>query len=125
MATRCVQSHTDTPTFCDRPALCSEQLLSSANHASAQDGLISGAELLGLAQAIVHVPHVEDADLVVARALIPLSDLAVEGAEDDEKELRVAGGVLELSSPSAPLEPGGAVRAQAVLEFFKRSARTR
>ena len=34
---------------------------------------------------------------------------------------RVAGGVLELSSPAAPLEPGGAVRAQAVLEFFKRT----
>ena len=76
-------------------------------------------------QAISHVPHVESADLVVARALVPLADLAVEGAEDNEKELRVAGGVLELSSPAAPLEPGGAVRAQAVLEFFKRSARTR
>lgn len=89
------------------------------------DGLVSAAELLGLAQAIVHVPHVQDADLVVASAIIPLSDLALNGAEDAEKELRVAGGVLELSSPAAPLEPGGAVRAQAVLEFFKRSARTR
>jgi hypothetical protein len=89
------------------------------------DGLISAAELLGLAQAVMHVPHVQDADLIVASAVIPLSDLALSGAEDAEKELRVAGGVLELSSPAAPLEPGGAVRAQAVLEFFKRSARTR
>ena len=52
------------------------------------DGLVSAAELLGLVQAISHVPHVESGDLVVARALVPLADLAAEGVEDNEKELR-------------------------------------
>ena len=45
--------------------------------------------------------------------VVPMLLRWLEELEDEEKELRVAGGVLELSSPAAPLEPAGAVRAQA------------
>jgi hypothetical protein len=91
------------------------------------DGLVSGVELFAACQSIRHLDDTQDGDLLLATARFPLAELLRPGAADAEKEVHVAGGELTLMRPGLTSDAAavGTVRAQAVLERFKPTRRTR
>eukprot|EP01047_Picozoa_sp_COSAG01_P002969 COSAG01_NODE_84_length_27672_cov_60.966344_13_plen_1169_part_00 len=89
------------------------------------DGYVSAVELMAVVQCVRHLETGggDAAEFVVAHAVVPLAQLCIPGREDGKKELRVAGGVCDLIAPYSSASPKGTVRAQAVLEIFKRAPR--